>query len=110
MLVEAFADVLGVLDGDLPNAEAGRLIKRVVARHGDVRELLASCEAIAAYTGDNYLPLMWRFYRSHRSTLFRLARTLRLTARPRTPRSSTRSISCLQVRIEPAISFRSTST
>ena len=29
-----------------------------------VRELLASCEAIAAYTGDNYLPLMWRFYNS----------------------------------------------
>jgi hypothetical protein len=58
--------------------QAGKLIKRVVARHGDVRELLANCEAIAAYTGDNYLPLMWRFYRSHRSTLFRLARTLRL--------------------------------
>jgi TnpA family transposase len=80
MLVEAFADVLGVLDRDLPNAEAGKLVKRVVARHGDVRELLASCEAIAAYTGDNYLPLMWRFYRSHRSTVFRLARTLRLNS------------------------------
>jgi TnpA family transposase len=80
MLVEAFADVLSVLDRDLPNAEAGRLIKRAVARHGDVRELLANCEAIAAYTGDNYLPLMWRFYRSHRSTLFRMAHTLRLTS------------------------------
>jgi len=45
-----------------------------------VRELLASCEAIAAYTGDNYLPLMWRFYRSYRSTLFRLARTVRLNS------------------------------
>ncbi|MBV9896502.1 MAG: DUF4158 domain-containing protein, partial [Chloroflexi bacterium] len=80
MLVEAFADVLAVLDRDLPNAQAGKLVKRAVARHGDVRELLANCEAIAAYTGDNYLPLMWRFYRSHRSTLFRLARTLRLNS------------------------------
>jgi hypothetical protein len=35
---------------------------------------------VAAYTGDNYLSLMWRFYRSHRSTLFPLARTLRLTS------------------------------
>jgi TnpA family transposase len=85
MLVEAFADVLGVLDRDLPNAEAGRLVKRAVARHGDVRELLANCEAIAAYTGDNYLPLMWRFYRSHRSTLFRLARTLRLNSTTHDP-------------------------
>jgi Domain of unknown function (DUF4158) len=72
MLVEAFADVLGVLDRDVPNAEVGRLVKRAVAQHGDVRELLANCEAIAAYTGDSYLSLMWRFYRSHRSTLFRL--------------------------------------
>ncbi len=79
-LVDAFADVLGVLDRDLPNAQAGKLVKQAVARHGDVRELLASCEAIAAYTGDNYLPLMWRFYRSHRSTLFRLAGTLRLNS------------------------------
>ena len=66
-----------VLDGDPSDAEAGPLVKQVVAQHGDVRQLLASCEAIAAYNGDNYYPLMWRFYRSHRSTLFRLAHTLR---------------------------------
>jgi hypothetical protein len=82
-LVGAFADVLGVLDLDPTDAEAGLLVKQAVARHGDVRELLASCEAIAAYTGDNYLPLMWRFYRSHRSTLFRVARTLRLASTTR---------------------------
>jgi len=72
MLVGAFADVLQVLDGDPSDAEAGPLVKQVVAQHGDVRQLLASCEAIAAYNGDNYYPLMWRFYRSHRSTLFRV--------------------------------------
>ena len=55
---------------------AGRLVKQAVGRHGDVRQLVASCEAIAAYHGDNYLPLMWRFYRSHRRTLFKLAHTL----------------------------------
>jgi hypothetical protein len=51
-----------------------------VARHGPIPELLAGCESIAAYNGDNYLPLVWRFYRSHRSTLFRLAHTLQFTA------------------------------
>jgi hypothetical protein len=54
-----------------------------VAQHGDIRQLLASCEAIAAYNGDNYYPLMWRFYRSHRSTLFRLAHTLRFVSTTR---------------------------
>jgi Tn3 transposase DDE domain/Domain of unknown function (DUF4158) len=79
-LVGAFADVLQVLDRDPGDVEAGRLVKQAVARHGDVRGLLASCEAIAAYHGDNYLPLMWRFYRGHRRTLFKLARTLRFVS------------------------------
>ena len=68
--------MLAVLDGDPADAEAGPLVKQVVAQHGDIRQLLANCEAIAAYNGDNYYPLMWRFYRSHRSTLFRVAHTL----------------------------------
>jgi hypothetical protein len=80
LLVGAFADVLQVLDRDPADIEAGPLVTQAVTRHGDVRELLASCEAISAYHGDNYLPLMWRFYRSHRSTLFRFAHTLRLVS------------------------------
>jgi hypothetical protein len=80
MLVGAFAEVLQVLDRDPADLEAGPLVKQAVARHGDVRELLASCEAIEADQGDNYLPLMWRFYRSHRSTLFKLAQTLQLVS------------------------------
>jgi hypothetical protein len=42
-----------------------------------------SCEAIAAYNGDDYSLLMWRFYRSHRGTLFRLAHTLRFVSTTR---------------------------
>jgi len=82
-LVGAFADVLHVLDRDPADGEAGLLVKQAVARHGDVRQLLASCEAIAAYQGDNYLPLMWRFYRSHRSTLFGFAHTLQFVSTTR---------------------------
>ena len=33
-----------------------------------------------AYHGNNYLPLIWRFYVSHRSTLFRIVRVLTLTS------------------------------
>jgi len=83
MLVGAFADVLEVLDRDPSDAETGPLVKQAVAQHGDIRQLLASCEAIAAYNGDNYYPLMWRFCRGHRSTLFRLAQTLRFVSTTR---------------------------
>src|SRR5260370_16204088 len=83
MVVGAFADVLQVLDGDPTDGETGPLVKQGVAQHGDVRQLLASCEAIAAYNGDNYYPVMWRFYGSHRCTLFRLAHTLRFVSTTR---------------------------
>lgn len=34
--------------------------------------LLEQCEEHMAYAGDNYFPFLWRSYRSHRATLFRL--------------------------------------
>lgn len=55
-------------------------MKSTIARHGEVSELLAGCDAIAAHSGDNHLPLMWRFYRSHRAVLFRFARTVHFEA------------------------------
>lgn len=79
-LVATLADVLHVLDGNPPDEAAGRLVKQAIAPRGSVQELLATCEAITAYNGDNYLPLLWRFYKSHRQTLLRLARTLQPSA------------------------------
>jgi hypothetical protein len=49
--------------------------KAGLTRQRETTEML-----ISAYYGDNYYPLMWRFYRSHRSTLLRLAHTLRLVS------------------------------
>ena len=39
-------------------------------------EVLQQCEAHLAHAGDNYFPFLWRFYKSHRATLFRLLRHL----------------------------------
>ena len=41
-------------------------------------EVLQSCESYQAYTGNNYTPFLWRFYGSHRATLFRLLAVLPL--------------------------------
>jgi hypothetical protein len=75
-LIDTLADVLRVMESNPPDAEVGRQVKSAVADHGDIGELLAGCDAIAAYSGDNHLPLLWRFYRSHRPVLYRMARTL----------------------------------
>lgn len=39
---------------------------------------LTECEEINAYQGNNYLPLLWRFYKSHRSTFFRVFNSLKI--------------------------------
>jgi TnpA family transposase len=54
-----------------------------LAAIGDVlgdrsEEVLQHCDAHQAYAGNNYYPFLWRFYLSHRATLFRLLRVLPL--------------------------------
>jgi TnpA family transposase len=77
-LVGTLADVLGVLEEARPDEEMGAVIRQVLTRQGGVTQLLLECEAVSAYHGNNYLPLLWRFFRVHRTGLFRLARILRL--------------------------------
>lgn len=90
-LVTVFADVLQATgvpeEGALVGGEAarddaavGRAVRAVVAAQGGRETLLDACAAVSASTGNNWLPLLWRFYRSHRSALFRLARSLTITA------------------------------
>jgi TnpA family transposase len=53
-------------------------IEKVIGHRTEV--LLEQCEAHEAYADDNYAPFLWRFYASHRKTLFDLWRTLPLRA------------------------------
>ena len=49
-------------------------IDALLADQGDV--ILQRCEDHIAHAGDNYFVFLWRFYKSHRSTLFRLLRCI----------------------------------
>jgi TnpA family transposase len=75
-LVSLLADVVMICEQSSPDEEIGRQIKALVTAQGTPTQLREDCEAIAAYNSDNYHPLVWRYYRSHRRTLFRLLRTL----------------------------------
>jgi TnpA family transposase len=41
-------------------------------------EILSECEAHIAYSGNNYYPFLWQFYKSHRSTLFGILKWVKL--------------------------------
>jgi len=69
-------------DGDVADRMAA--IDDVLGERSEA--VLAQCDAHLAYAGNNYFPLLWACYTSHRSPLFRILRTLtvRSTSQDRT--------------------------
>ena len=79
-IVATMSDVIQVLDRHPGDTDAGREIRRLVSTRGGVQTLQADCDAIAAHSGDNHLPLLWPFYKSHRATILRMVRMLDLAS------------------------------
>lgn len=85
-MISAFADVVQQTDETEKLAEAerdaalGQQVRRIVQANGGTEKLQADCELLLAYQNDNYLPLLPRFYRSQRATLFRLTQRLSIRA------------------------------
>lgn len=77
-LIRALRDVLTAYQSEGDETARFKAIRGVVGHRAD--DLAAQCEAHEAYADNNYLPLLWRCYASHRATLFRLARALPLRA------------------------------
>lgn len=65
---------------DVVAERAGRLVLKTLAAAGGLKQLSESHEAVSAHHGNNYLPLLDRYYRSHRSALFTLLDTVELEA------------------------------
>lgn len=74
-LLSTFTEVLQVFSDEEKPPQPEELLQSVQATltaAGGVEKLLNQCEEITAYKGNNYYPLMWKFYSSHRSVFFRL--------------------------------------
>lgn len=56
----------------------GSEITELFERRGGIDSLQQDCVALSSYNGNNYLPLLEKFYNSHRKTLFRLISLLKL--------------------------------
>lgn len=79
-LLTIFSCVLhAVKNAGAKDAEIGASVKSICETH-DLETLIEECESVSAAFGDNYFPLLWKFYRSHRRTLFRLVKSLNLVS------------------------------
>lgn len=79
-IVATLSDVIQVLDLHSSDDEAGREIRQLLVKRGGAETLQDDCAAINAYSGDNYYPLLWKFYKSHRPTIFRMVKLLNLSS------------------------------
>lgn len=78
-IVATLTDVIQVLDTHPSDTEAGREIRQLLSKRGGIEVLQEDCAAINAYSGDNYYPLLWKFFKSHRPTIYRMVRLLELS-------------------------------
>jgi TnpA family transposase len=51
-------------------------IESVIGEQTD--DILSKCEAHTAYSGNNYYPFLWKYYKSHRVTLFGILKTVEM--------------------------------
>jgi TnpA family transposase len=79
-LVDIFTNVLQVFGDESTDTETITEVQNILTTAGGVEQLLIECEGINAYKGNNYLPLIWRFYQSHRPAFFRLITALNLAS------------------------------
>ena len=79
-MLGTFRAVLDVLSEQGAPAESLGRIGTIVTAAGGAPQLIETCESLAAWSGKNYLPLLWPQYRAHRQLLFRMLDALTLTS------------------------------
>jgi TnpA family transposase len=77
-LVETLDSMLDVLYSQEDALAAAQQIKELVGDRKQIERLRVECAAIRAWSKNNYLPLLWGHYRSHRQVLLRVIQSLRL--------------------------------
>jgi len=71
-LVSILGNVLQTFSEDTEKLPTLEQIKDIFDEKGGIEQLLTECEEINAYQGNNHFPLLWRFYKSHRSVFYRI--------------------------------------
>lgn len=95
-VVAKFDSILGLVAQTSSDAELGQRVRRLLA--SGLEHWQEECTALRAWSGGNYLPLLWKHYRTHRAVLLRLVGTLPLqsTAQDQT------LLAALQIVLSPA--------
>ena len=76
MIVEALGEIAHSTVELEDDARLGRSVRQTLDEKGGAKQMAKHTDMLSAYHNNNYLPLMWACYRSHRALLFRLVEHL----------------------------------
>lgn len=77
-LISILANVLEKANDNNDDMIFGKQIREILNQNGGTELLLTDCDMISSYNGNNYIPLLWKFYKGHRKSLFRLIHLLEI--------------------------------
>lgn len=77
-VVSIFGEVLDVFTDKPIEIQLLNEVCEVFKLNGGIEYLSGECDAIKAHKGNNHFPLLWQFYKSHRSAFFRLINLIQL--------------------------------
>lgn len=75
-MIVSLDNVLAILEQEPDDTKAGKQIRKYFVPLGGIDQLRMSCAQLQANSGNNYLPLIWKHFKSHRAILFRLVNLL----------------------------------
>jgi len=79
-LVAALAGVIEAIRAEKADPEKLQDIESVFTERGGIKQLQADCEAVQAWSNNNYFPLLTPPYKRYRYLLFRLADALQFVS------------------------------
>lgn len=77
-LISILTEVLEATNAHDDDALAGKKVKELIIAKGGIDALKSDCESVSSYNGNNYFPLLWKFYKSHRKSLYRLVKMIEI--------------------------------
>ncbi len=75
-LITTLRDVVVAYSTEGEKEQRFSAIETVIGENTE--QIKEECEAHLAYSGNNYYPFLWRFYKSHRPTLFQIFKWVKL--------------------------------
>ena len=52
--------------------------KNIISKRCGCENLINDCNEITAYNNKNYYPMLWKYFKSHRKTLFEILKILNI--------------------------------